>query len=216
MNTTLHNTVNGDQLTITIILTVALPRFRCHERHRQRKDNSTIFFSVHKWNNSRFQTHWYLSWGAQPGSKRPVWWVLPGISNTSCQSVGSGRQRPKQRNPQKSTRFCHAPRLQKGKKKKKRRSFWFLRILVEASFVSLCITVKVSNFGSHGNFGPFFASSVSFWMNDGPKINRTKFVDLKFFYNFYSLDFSVGRVLMIHDSKPFWKRGPKLEVLTVS
>ncbi len=27
--------------------------------------------------------------------------------------------------------------------------------------------------------------------------NRTKFVDLKFFYNFYSVHFSVGRVSMI-------------------
>jgi hypothetical protein len=29
------------------------------------------------------------------------------------------------------------------------------------------------------------------------KMNRTEFVDLKFFYNFYSLHFSVGRVTMI-------------------
>jgi hypothetical protein len=29
------------------------------------------------------------------------------------------------------------------------------------------------------------------------KMNRTEFVDLKFFYKFYSLHFSVGRVSMI-------------------
>jgi hypothetical protein len=28
-------------------------------------------------------------------------------------------------------------------------------------------------------------------------MNRTKFVDLRFFYNFYSLHFSVGHVSMI-------------------
>ncbi len=35
------------------------------------------------------------------------------------------------------------------------------------------------------------------WMNHVQKMNRTKFVDLKFFYNFYSLHFSVERVSMI-------------------
>ncbi len=34
-------------------------------------------------------------------------------------------------------------------------------------------------------------------MNHVPEINRTKFVDQEFFYNFYSLHFSVGRVSMI-------------------
>ncbi len=34
-------------------------------------------------------------------------------------------------------------------------------------------------------------------MNHAPKLNRTEFVDLKFFYNFCSLLFSVGRVSMI-------------------
>jgi hypothetical protein len=32
------------------------------------------------------------------------------------------------------------------------------------------------------------------WMNHVPKMNITKFVDLKVFYNFNSLHFSVGRV----------------------
>jgi hypothetical protein len=34
-------------------------------------------------------------------------------------------------------------------------------------------------------------------MNHVPKMNRTEFVDLMFFYNFYSLYFSVGCVSMI-------------------
>ncbi len=34
-------------------------------------------------------------------------------------------------------------------------------------------------------------------MNHVQKVNRTEFVDLKFFYNFYSLHFSVGRISMI-------------------
>jgi hypothetical protein len=44
-------------------------------------------------------------------------------------------------------------------------------------------------------------------------MNRTEFVDLKLFYNFYSLHFSVGRVSMIASTSK--KRGPKLEALTV-
>ncbi len=35
------------------------------------------------------------------------------------------------------------------------------------------------------------------WMNHVPKMNRTGLVDLRLFYNFYSLHFSVRRVLMI-------------------
>jgi hypothetical protein len=58
-------------------------------------------------------------------------------------------------------------------------------------------TVKVSNFGPHGNFGLFLASSVASVDVSCTKKNRTEFVDLKFFYNFYSLHFSVGRVSMI-------------------
>jgi hypothetical protein len=34
-------------------------------------------------------------------------------------------------------------------------------------------------------------------MNHVPKMNRTEFVDLKFYYNFYSLHFYVRRVSMI-------------------
>ncbi len=34
-------------------------------------------------------------------------------------------------------------------------------------------------------------------MNHIQKMNRTEFVDQTFFYNLYSLHFSVGRVLMI-------------------
>jgi hypothetical protein len=56
-------------------------------------------------------------------------------------------------------------------------------------------TVKASNFGPHGNFGPFYTSSVVFWMNHVPKMNRTEFLGLTCFY-FYSLPFSVGRVSM--------------------
>ncbi len=41
----------------------------------------------------------------------------------------------------------------------------------------------------------FFArSGASLDMNHVPKMNTTEFVDLTFFYNFYSLYFSVGRV----------------------
>jgi hypothetical protein len=58
-------------------------------------------------------------------------------------------------------------------------------------------TVKASNFGSHGNFGLFLASSVALWMNHVQKTNRTEFVDVTFFYNFYSLHISAGRVSMI-------------------
>jgi hypothetical protein len=58
-------------------------------------------------------------------------------------------------------------------------------------------TVKGSNFGPHGNFGFFLASSVASVYESCTKLNRTEFVDLKFFYNFYFLHFSVGRVSMI-------------------
>jgi hypothetical protein len=60
-------------------------------------------------------------------------------------------------------------------------------------------TVKASNFGLHGNFGLFLASSVAsvLWMNHVRKMNRTELVDLTFFYNFYSLHFSVKRVSVI-------------------
>jgi hypothetical protein len=34
-------------------------------------------------------------------------------------------------------------------------------------------------------------------MNHVQKMNKTKILDLKFFYNFYSIHFSVGRVAMI-------------------
>jgi hypothetical protein len=55
-------------------------------------------------------------------------------------------------------------------------------------------------------------------MNLVPEMNRTKFVDLKSFYNFYYLHFFCRT--RFNDSKPFWKRGPKfprgpkLEALT--
>jgi hypothetical protein len=62
-------------------------------------------------------------------------------------------------------------------------------------------TVKASNFGPHGNFGLFLAGSVaSVGESCTKKKNKTEFVDLKYFYNFYSLHFSVGRVSMIANS----------------
>ncbi len=75
----------------------------------------------------------------------------------------------------------------------------FFRRLSTLPF-TLTITVKDSNFGPHGNFGPLFATSVRYvrlWMKQIPKMNRTEFVDLKCFYNFHSLYFSVGRVSRI-------------------
>jgi hypothetical protein len=58
-------------------------------------------------------------------------------------------------------------------------------------------TVKAPNFGPHGNFGPFFASPVASLDDHVQNMNRNKFIDLKFFYNFYSLHFSVVCVSMI-------------------
>jgi hypothetical protein len=57
-------------------------------------------------------------------------------------------------------------------------------------------------------------------MNHVPKMNRTEFVDLKFYYNFYSLYFSVRRLSMIASpSKKVVQRFhevQKLEASTVS
>ncbi len=50
-------------------------------------------------------------------------------------------------------------------------------------------TVKASNFGPHGNFGLVLASSVAFLVNYIPKMNRTDFANLKYFYNFHFLIF---------------------------
>ncbi len=54
-------------------------------------------------------------------------------------------------------------------------------------------------------------------MNHEPKMNTTEFVDLKVFYTFYYLHFSVGRVLMIaspsETAEVSW--ASKLESLTV-
>ncbi len=58
-------------------------------------------------------------------------------------------------------------------------------------------TVKASNLRLHGNVGPFLQVPKLVWMNRVPKMNRTEFGDLKFFYNLYFLHFSVGRVSMI-------------------
>jgi hypothetical protein len=61
-------------------------------------------------------------------------------------------------------------------------------------------TAKASSFGPHGNFGPFFfflQVPWLLWINHVPKMKRTEFLDLKFFYNFYLLYFSVGRIAMI-------------------
>jgi hypothetical protein len=43
----------------------------------------------------------------------------------------------------------------------------------------------------------FLQALLLLWMNHVQKMNRTKFVDVKVFYNLYSLHFSVGQVSMI-------------------
>jgi hypothetical protein len=58
-------------------------------------------------------------------------------------------------------------------------------------------TVKAANFGPHVNFDLSLQVLYLLWMNHVPKMNIIEFVDLKVFYNFYSLLFSVGRVSMI-------------------
>ncbi len=68
------------------------------------------------------------------------------------------------------------------------------------SSVSVSV-VKASNFGPHGNFGFLFLQvPYLLWMNHVLKMNRTEFVDLKLFYNFYSFHFSVGRISTIASS----------------
>ncbi len=67
-------------------------------------------------------------------------------------------------------------------------------------------TVRASNFGPHGNFGPFLASSVasldeSCTKNEQNQIFRSKvFLELLFSSFFCRMRFN--------DSKPFYKRGP--------
>jgi hypothetical protein len=58
-------------------------------------------------------------------------------------------------------------------------------------------TVKAINFGPHGNFGPFLARSILFWVNSVPKMDRTNFANQKFVYKFLSIHFTAGRVLKI-------------------
>jgi hypothetical protein len=58
-------------------------------------------------------------------------------------------------------------------------------------------TVQAPNFVPHGNFGLIFASSLASSYELFTKNEQNKFLDLKFFYNFYSLHFSVGCVPII-------------------
>ncbi len=58
------------------------------------------------------------------------------------------------------------------------------------------VNVKASNFGPHENVGPFLRDPHLLWVNSLPKMNRIDFANRKFVYNFYSIDFSVGRVLI--------------------
>jgi hypothetical protein len=62
------------------------------------------------------------------------------------------------------------------------------------------VTVKAPNFGPHGKFGPFLQVPWLLWMTLARNMNRNKIVELMFFYDFYSLHFSVGCVSMIADS----------------
>ncbi len=68
-------------------------------------------------------------------------------------------------------------------------------------------TVKVSNFGPHGNFGPFFASSVASFDESCTKYEQKQ---IRISYAFLQLLFSSFFSRMrFNDSRPFWKRGPK-------
>ncbi len=51
----------------------------------------------------------------------------------------------------------------------------------------------------------FLQDPYLLWENYVPKMNRTGFANRKFVYNFYSIHFSVGRVLIITTNKPFLK-----------
>ncbi len=85
------------------------------------------------------------------------------------------------------------------------------------------ITVKASNFGPDGTFGPFFlslfASLVASFDESCTKYEQNRICRSEVFLQlFLSLIFCRTR---FNDSKPFWKRGPKfpwgfkLEALTV-
>ncbi len=71
------------------------------------------------------------------------------------------------------------------------------------------LTVKAPNFVLHGNFGPFIARSVSSSGELCVKMNRTDFAHRKFVYNFYSIHFSVERVLITARSSEKKKKTPK-------
>jgi hypothetical protein len=69
------------------------------------------------------------------------------------------------------------------------------------------ITVKVSNFGPHGNFGVFLASSVASMdelctQNEQNRICRSKVFPQLLFSSFFCRT-------RFNDSKPIQKRGPK-------
>jgi hypothetical protein len=79
------------------------------------------------------------------------------------------------------------------------------------------ITLKANTLDIMVTSDLFSARSVaSIGLTCVSKTNRTEFVSLTFFYNFYFL-FSVGR---INDGKPYWKKkskftqSPMLEALT--
>ncbi len=56
------------------------------------------------------------------------------------------------------------------------------------------VTVKASNFGSHGNFGLFLAIKSVASVDESCRKNEQNRIcrSIKFFYNFYSRHFSVG------------------------
>jgi hypothetical protein len=60
---------------------------------------------------------------------------------------------------------------------------------------------KAPKFGPHGNLEPFLASSVASLDDYVPIVNRTEFANLKFFYNFQFLHYSVERVLIASPSE---------------
>jgi hypothetical protein len=95
--------------------------------------------------------------------------------------------------------------------------FIFILILPKIHYYN--DTVKGSNFGPHGNFGFFLASSVasvdeSCTKNEQNRICRSKVFPQLLFSSFFCRT-------RFNDSKPFWKRrekfprGPKLEASAV-
>ncbi len=68
-------------------------------------------------------------------------------------------------------------------------------------------TVKAPNFGPHGNFGSFFASSVASLDESCTKYEQTQICRSNVFLQL--LFSSLFCKMLFNYSRPFWKRGPK-------